>query len=94
MAAPTAATTTQPQWRPCTHKTNNKDTITGKGRLPALVLQRPVTIQSSPGAGLRLLQSTFTLAALIIGHHLSISAFCQAPSASGVSLSLGGICKP
>jgi hypothetical protein len=37
---------------------------------------------------------TFTLAALIIGHHFAISAFCQAPSASGVSLSFGGICKP
>jgi len=32
-------------------------------------------------------QSTLTLAALIIGHHFAISAFCQAPSASGVSLS-------
>ncbi len=30
----------------------------------------------------------------MIGHHLAISAFCQAPSASGVDLSAGGICKP
>ena len=29
-----------------------QDTITNKGRLPALVHQRPVSIQSSPGAGL------------------------------------------
>src|SRR5207253_3101059 len=39
-------------------------------------------------------QSTLTLAALIIGHHFAISAFCQAPSACGVSLSFGGICSP
>src|SRR5438034_11394184 len=39
-------------------------------------------------------QSTLTLAALIIGHHFAISAFCQVPSASGVSLSFGGICSP
>lgn len=31
------------------------------------------------------LYSTFTSAALIIGHHLAISAFCQSPSASGVN---------
>ena len=30
-----------------------QDTITDKGRLPALALQRPVPIHSSPGAGLR-----------------------------------------
>ena len=29
-------------------------------------------------------QSTLTLADLIIGHHLAISAFCQSPSACGV----------
>src|SRR6266446_3849034 len=29
--------------------------------------------------------STLTLAALITGHHFAISAFCQAPSASGAS---------
>jgi hypothetical protein len=29
--------------------------------------------------------STLTLAALMIGHHFAISAFCQVPSASGVS---------
>src|SRR3569833_3324630 len=39
-------------------------------------------------------QSTLTLAALIIGHHMAISAFCQVPSAAGVSWSFGGICKP
>src|SRR6185437_430805 len=37
---------------------------------------------------------TFTLAALIIGHHLAISAFCQLPSASGVSWSFGGMSRP
>ena len=36
------------------HVNREQDTITDKGRLPALVLQRPVPIQSSPGAGLRL----------------------------------------
>src|SRR6186713_2595163 len=40
------------------------------------------------------IQSTLTLPDLIIGHHFAISAFCQAPSAAGVSLSAGGICKP
>ena len=30
----------------------------------------------------------------MIGHHFAISAFCQAPSAPGVSLSPGGICRP
>src|SRR6266403_4111448 len=38
--------------------------------------------------------STLTLAALITGHHFAISAFCQAPSACGDSLSFGGICRP
>ena len=36
-------------------------------------------------------QSTFTLAALMIGHQRAISAFCHSPSACGVSLSFGGI---
>src|SRR3954463_709073 len=39
-------------------------------------------------------QSTLTLAALIIGHHFAISAFCQLPSACGESWSFGGICRP
>ena len=34
------------------HVNREQDTITNKGRLPALVHQRPVSIQSSPGAGL------------------------------------------
>src|SRR5262249_37771622 len=42
----------------------------------------------------RLAQSTATCAALMIGHHLAISAFCHSPSASGVDLSAGGICNP
>ena len=35
-----------------------QDTITNKGRLPALVLQRPAPIHSAPGAGLRSAFST------------------------------------
>src|SRR3954451_5103625 len=38
--------------------------------------------------------STLTLAALIIGHHVAISAFCHLPSACGESWSFGGICRP
>src|SRR5450759_1521950 len=36
-------------------------------------------------------QLPFMLAALMIGHHFSISDFCRAPRASGVGWSRGGI---
>src|ERR1700730_18033967 len=38
--------------------------------------------------------SPLILAALMIGHHFSISAFCKAPSASGVCWSGGGTSRP
>jgi len=38
--------------------------------------------------------SPLIFAALMMGHHFSMSAFCSAPSASGVCWSRGGISRP
>src|SRR4029077_17089840 len=38
--------------------------------------------------------SSLMFADLMMGHHLSISALCSAPSASGVCCSRGGISSP